>query len=116
MKFRLRSLRFTIWRTPGEALPARGPPNRVPSQEEDGMATTEQEGAAIERGPAADGIGSRRWWVLGVMSVGALIIFIDNTVVNTALPRIALDLRASTSTLQWVIDSYVLLLAGALLL
>lgn len=35
---------------------------------------------------------------------------------NTALPRIALDLGASTSTLQWVIDSYVLLLAGMFLL
>ena len=53
------------------------------------------------------GAGSRKWWVLAVMSVGTLIVFLDNTVVNTALPAISVDLEASTSTLQWVIDSYV---------
>ncbi len=58
----------------------------------------------------------RKWWVLAVMSVGTLIVFLDNTVVNTALPAISVDLEASTSTLQWVIDSYVLILAGLLLL
>lgn len=58
----------------------------------------------------------RKWWVLAVMSVGTLIIFLDNTVVNTALPSISIDLGASTSTLQWIVDSYVLVLAGLLLL
>jgi EmrB/QacA subfamily drug resistance transporter len=58
----------------------------------------------------------RRWLVLAVMSVGTLIVFIDNTVVNTALPAISVDLEASTSTLQWTIDGYVLILAGLLLL
>jgi EmrB/QacA subfamily drug resistance transporter len=80
------------------------------------MAGMTSEAAGQRPGASAGGLGSRRWWVLAVMSVGALIIFMDNTVVNTALPRIALDLRASTSTLQWVVDSYVLLLAGLLLL
>ncbi len=58
----------------------------------------------------------RRWLVLAVMSVGTLIVFIDNTVVNTALPAISVDLGASISTLQWVVDGYVLVLAGLLLL
>ena len=58
----------------------------------------------------------RRWWVLAVMSVGTLLVFLDDTVVNTALPRIAVDLDATTSALQWVIDAYVLVLAGLLLL
>lgn len=80
------------------------------------MSGTAQRLAGTSQEDTAEGLGPRRWWVLAVMSVGALIIFIDNTVVNTALPRIALELRASTSTLQWVIDSYVLLLAGLLLL
>jgi MFS family permease len=66
--------------------------------------------------PAAASLLSRRWWVLAVMSVGTLIVFIDNTVVNTALPAISVDLGASTSTLQWVVDGYVLILAGLLLL
>ena len=58
----------------------------------------------------------RRWLILAVMSLGTLIVFLDLTVVNTALPAIAVDLGASTSELQWVVDSYVLLLAGMLML
>ncbi len=58
----------------------------------------------------------RRWLVLAVMSLGTLIVFLDLTVVNTALPAISLDLGATTSELQWVVDSYVLVLAGLLIL
>jgi EmrB/QacA subfamily drug resistance transporter len=58
----------------------------------------------------------RRWLVLAVMSVGTLIVFLDTTVMNTALPNIATELQASTSQLQWVLDSYVLILAGLLML
>ena len=65
---------------------------------------------------AAPNVEPRRWWVLAVMSVGTLLVFLDDTVVNTALPRISVDLDASTSALQWVIDAYVLVLAGLLLL
>jgi EmrB/QacA subfamily drug resistance transporter len=54
--------------------------------------------------------------VLAVMSVGTLLTFLDDTVVNTALPRISISLHASTSGLQWVVDAYVLTLAGLLLL
>ena len=57
-----------------------------------------------------------RWLVLAVMSLGIFLILVDNTIVNTALPAISRDLGASTSTLQWVIDSYTLVLAGLLLL
>jgi MFS family permease len=60
--------------------------------------------------------GVRRWLVLGVMSVGTLIVFLDDTIVNTALPRMSVDLGASISGLQWVVDAYVLVLAGLLLL
>ena len=66
----------------------------------------------METTVSSTGAEVRKWWVLAVMSVGTLIIFLDNTVVNTALPAISVDLEASTSTLQWVIDSYVLILAG----
>ena len=71
--------------------------------------TTPDEGAVRAPDP-------RRWLVLAVMSVGTLIVFLDLTVVNTALPAISLDLGATTSDLQWVVDSYVLVLAGLLLL
>ena len=58
----------------------------------------------------------RRWLVLLVMSIGTLVVFIDNTVVNTALPAISVELEASISTLQWIVDVYVLALVGLLLL
>ena len=61
-------------------------------------------------------VADRRWWVLAVMSVGTIIVFLDDTIVNTALPRISIDLGASTGGLQWVVDAYVLVLAGLLLL
>jgi len=61
-------------------------------------------------------VSDRRWWVLAVMSIAVLIVFIDNTVVNTALPAISVDLGASISQLQWVVNSYTLVLAGLLLL
>src|SRR5918994_1326040 len=70
----------------------------------------------IETQSATTSVEPRRWWVLAVMSVGTLMVFLDDTVVNTALPRMAVDLDASTSALQWVIDAYVLVLAGLLLL
>ena len=57
----------------------------------------------------------RRWLILAVMSLGTLIVFLDLTVVNTALPAISLELGASTSQLQWIVDAYVLALAGLLL-
>ncbi len=64
----------------------------------------------------AQAVSARRWWVLAVMSVGTMIVFLDDTIVNTALPRISIDLGASTGGLQWVVDAYVLVLAGLLLL
>ncbi len=58
----------------------------------------------------------RRWLVLLVMSIATLVVFIDNTVVNTALPTISIELGASISTLQWIVDAYVLALVGLLLI
>jgi EmrB/QacA subfamily drug resistance transporter len=57
----------------------------------------------------------RRWVVLGVMCLSLLLIVMDNTIVNVALPTLQNDLGASTSQLQWVVDSYILVFAGLLL-
>jgi EmrB/QacA subfamily drug resistance transporter len=65
--------------------------------------------------PPEQTLDPRRWLVLAVMSLGTLIVFLDLTVVNTALPSISVDLGATTSQLQWVVDSYVLVLAGLLI-
>jgi MFS transporter, DHA2 family, multidrug resistance protein len=57
----------------------------------------------------------RRWVVLGVMCLSLLLIVMDNTIVNVALPTLQRELGASTSQLQWVVDAYILVFAGLLL-
>jgi EmrB/QacA subfamily drug resistance transporter len=57
----------------------------------------------------------RRWIVLAVMCLSLLLIVMDNTIVNVALPTLQRDLDASTSQLQWIVDSYILVFAGLLL-
>src|SRR5664279_1305077 len=60
--------------------------------------------------------GRRRWWGLAALCLGALLVGIDNTIVNVALPTIGRDLNASISDLQWVVDGYTLVFATLLLL
>jgi EmrB/QacA subfamily drug resistance transporter len=60
-------------------------------------------------------IARRRWWTLAVLNVSLLLIIMDNTILNVALPTLARDLKASGSDLQWIVDSYVLVFAGLLL-
>jgi len=57
----------------------------------------------------------RRWWILVVLCLSVLLVAVDNTIVNVALPTISRDLSASTAALQWVVDGYSLLFAGLLL-
>jgi EmrB/QacA subfamily drug resistance transporter len=52
---------------------------------------------------------------LAVLCTAALIINLDNTIVNVALPTLVHDLHATTSQLQWIVDSYAMTLAGLLL-
>jgi EmrB/QacA subfamily drug resistance transporter len=65
-------------------------------------------------------IDPRRWYTLIVLAMCTLVISVDNTILNVALPTITSELGASASQLQWVIDSYtmvfacLLLVAGAL--
>ena len=59
---------------------------------------------------------SRRWPALGVLCVSLLVIVIDNTIVNVALPTLVRDLKADVAELQWVVDAYTLVFAALLLL
>jgi EmrB/QacA subfamily drug resistance transporter len=74
--------------------------------------------------PAAPSTGSsvperltrrRQHAVLGVLCVTLLLISLDNTVLNVALPSIVRSLGASQSELQWAVDAYALTFAGLLL-
>ncbi|MBV9208527.1 MAG: MFS transporter [Actinobacteria bacterium] len=57
----------------------------------------------------------RRWYTLGVLCLSLLVIVVDTTIVNVALPTFAKDLQASTSGLQWIVDAYTLTFAALLL-
>ncbi|MFD7695061.1 MFS transporter [Streptomyces sp. NPDC059805] len=58
----------------------------------------------------------RRLLVLAICCMSLLIVSLDNTVLNVALPALQRDLHASTSGLQWTIDAYTLVLASLLML
>jgi len=58
----------------------------------------------------------RRWGVLAICCCSLLLVSMDNTIVNVALPSIRRDLDASLSGLQWTIDAYTLVLASLLML
>ena len=57
----------------------------------------------------------RRWAALAVLSLSLIIIGLDNTVLNVALPHLAESLGASNSQLQWIVDGYVIVFAGLIL-
>lgn len=56
----------------------------------------------------------RRWRVLSVLVVCLLVVVLDNTVLNIALPTIQRDLQASQAELVWAVDSYILVFASLL--
>lgn len=57
----------------------------------------------------------RRWLGLGVLCLSLLIVTLDNTVLNVVLPTLVRELHATTSQLQWIVDAYVMVFAGLLL-
>jgi DHA2 family multidrug resistance protein-like MFS transporter len=58
---------------------------------------------------------ARRWWALVAIAASVLVVGLDLTVLNLALPTMAVSLHASTSDLQWITDSYSLVLAALIL-
>jgi MFS family permease len=65
------------------------------------------------------GIGTddrRRWQALNVLCVGMLMIVLDATIVNVALPTVQEDLGFSQNDLAWVVNAYLIAFGGLLLL
>ena len=58
----------------------------------------------------------RRFLILAICCSSLFVVSLDNTIVNVALPAVARDLGSSLSSLQWVIDAYLLVLASLLML
>ncbi len=64
----------------------------------------------VAAGPA------RRWWILGVVGLAQLMVVLDGTIVNIALPSAQRDLGFSNADRQWVVTAYALAFGGLLLL
>ncbi len=64
---------------------------------------------------SSEALDPRRWWTLAVLCLSLLVIGLDNTILNVALPTLQGDLDATSSQLQWIVDVYMLVFAGALL-
>src|SRR6202048_4100245 len=59
---------------------------------------------------------SRRWWILAVLGIAQLMVILDGTVVNIALPSAQHDLQFSNADRQWVVTAYSLAFGSLLLL
>jgi EmrB/QacA subfamily drug resistance transporter len=59
---------------------------------------------------------TRRWWILGVLGIAQLMVILDNTIVNIALPTAQHALRFSNADRQWVVTGYSLAFGSLLLL
>ena len=82
-----------------------------------GEGAAASESAAAGQSAAATGISARRRaLILAICCMSLLIVGLDSTIVNVALPSIQHDLHASVSGLQWTIDAYTLVLASFLIL
>jgi EmrB/QacA subfamily drug resistance transporter len=69
----------------------------------------------IHPSAARDGDEETRWLGLGVICIAIFISAVDMTIVNVALPDMSNDLNAGIGELQWVLDAYLISLAGLLL-
>ncbi|MGA9370564.1 MAG: MFS transporter, partial [Solirubrobacterales bacterium] len=72
--------------------------------------------ATIDRVQRANPGGRARWIALVVLCAGMLMIVLDQTIVNVALPSIQSDLGFSQSNLAWVVNAYLIAFGGLLLL
>ena len=72
----------------------------------DGVTTREKAQSRVYR---------NRWWTLAVVSVTVVLATIDETILNVAIPSLQRDLGASASSLQWMVNSYMLVFGGLLL-
>lgn len=81
-----------------------------------GLSVGEQAVAVPEQAGPSDAAASRRWWILGVVGLAQLMVVLDATVVNIALPSAQRALGFSIADRQWVVTAYSLAFGGLLLL
>src|SRR5262249_33473175 len=79
------------------------------------MSATYSADRTVRGDPRSDRKRRLRWWTLAALCVSLLIVIIDDTIINVALPTLQRELGASAAALQWIVDSYILVFAGLLL-
>jgi EmrB/QacA subfamily drug resistance transporter len=81
-----------------------------------GSAPSRPENTGASASTEADAPDARRWWVLGVIAVAQLMIVLDSTITNIALPSAQRDLGFANSDSQWIVTAYALPFGSLLLL
>ncbi|WP_394435967.1 MFS transporter [Streptomyces sp. SGAir0957] len=61
-------------------------------------------------------VSARRWWILGIIGIAQLMVVLDATIVNIALPSAQQDLGFTDGNRQWIVTAYALAFASLLLL
>jgi EmrB/QacA subfamily drug resistance transporter len=80
------------------------------------MSETSKAAAAIPPETEGDGLDPKRWLALGVLALAQLMVVLDATIVNIALPSAQVALHISTADRQWILTAYTLAFGGLLLL
>ena len=80
------------------------------------MAEQVDSAPTVGRTPDADRAADNRWWILAVAGLAQLMVVLDATIVNIALPSAQRDLGFSNADRQWVVTAYSLAFGGLLLL
>jgi MFS family permease len=77
---------------------------------------SQRESATIASSSQPDGAYNRRWLALGVIAIAQLMVVLDTSIVNIALPSAQRALHISLANRQWVVTAYALAFGGLLLL
>ncbi|MER6440619.1 MFS transporter [Streptomyces sp. NPDC001185] len=80
------------------------------------MSQTLTEGARKGSVDSASAPSPRRWWILAIIGIAQLMVVLDATIVNIALPSAQADLGFSDGNRQWIVTAYSLAFASLLLL
>src|SRR4029079_7552263 len=88
---------------------------RTPAESSLRCMTSHRARAALPSTAVDPRVHARRWKTLGVLALSLVIIGLDNTILNVALPTLQEEFDASSSTLQGMVNSYLLVFAGLLL-
>jgi len=60
-------------------------------------------------------VHDRRWVILAIMSLSLVITFLNNVTLNVAIPELSSDLGVDNTEIQWIIDAYIIVFGGTLL-